>query len=308
MIDPLKIQETGSATEEELRQIVGGQQSTVPDWTPWTGYKTQDIGGYRYRPIFEAAPSGSLSPLSGLIRYTPGTGTRTYEYVDPQTGSLLGKSGQFFGDAPSDFNWQQYLSNYADLSAAGIDTPYEAELHYLMHGAPESRTYTASTGWGGWGATDLAPRNVSGVVYEPMAGDKGWVTSIRRYAEGQNAPGGKYEILDPSTGLVIGEGSFETSSAMSPAASANSTEALEIAAGRKAFNPIYDINNDGTVNAADARLLAKGSPLVSKPTLNASNAATLDEAAKQAQNKAYEYFTWGKNLPIGARISRLPFF
>ena len=40
-----------------------------------------------------------------------------------------------------DFNWQQYLQNYPDLQAAGINTRENAWRHYIRYGKHEGRTF-----------------------------------------------------------------------------------------------------------------------------------------------------------------------
>ena len=44
---------------------------------------------------------------------------------------------------PTGFDWQQYVGNYADLGAAGIDTPEEAAWHYSTYGQNEGRNWSA---------------------------------------------------------------------------------------------------------------------------------------------------------------------
>ena len=46
---------------------------------------------------------------------------------------------------PEGFNYQQYLSLYPDLAAAGIDTLLEAQRHYALYGAGEGRQYAQQT-------------------------------------------------------------------------------------------------------------------------------------------------------------------
>ena len=43
------------------------------------------------------------------------------------------------GNSNSSFNWEQYVINYPDLAAAGINTPEKAVTHFINHGQAEGR-------------------------------------------------------------------------------------------------------------------------------------------------------------------------
>ena len=45
------------------------------------------------------------------------------------------------GNNNSTFHWEQYLSNYPDLTAAGINNSEKALNHWINHGQAEGRTY-----------------------------------------------------------------------------------------------------------------------------------------------------------------------
>jgi hypothetical protein len=52
-------------------------------------------------------------------------------------------SGVIFDQSklPANFDWQNYLTRYSDLGAAGIDTPLEAQRHYALYGSTEGRQF-----------------------------------------------------------------------------------------------------------------------------------------------------------------------
>jgi hypothetical protein len=51
--------------------------------------------------------------------------------------------GRAEGRQPDTFNPDQYLANYPDLGTAGLETPDQLALHYIMHGRAASLTYEA---------------------------------------------------------------------------------------------------------------------------------------------------------------------
>jgi hypothetical protein len=117
-VEPEPVVDPFQAKYGEMEAILGAVPGTGPeDYAWWARNKTPEEAR-----AFVASQNQPASPA-------------------PSADNWM--SGVAFDQSklPANFDWQNYLTRYSDLGAAGIDTPLEAQRHYALYGATEGRQF-----------------------------------------------------------------------------------------------------------------------------------------------------------------------